>query len=83
MGAVAVAPYSKNDGEPAIVALQEAVKNSKQIGTILENSPNGDCQSNGAAENAVREAEGMIRTWKIYVEENLRAVIDNKHVLLP
>ena len=39
MGAVAVAPYSKNDGEPAIVALQETVKNSKQIGTILENSP--------------------------------------------
>ena len=31
----------------------------------------------------MREAEGMTRTWKVYVEEKLMAVIDNKHVLLP
>ena len=37
----------------------------------------------GAADNAVREAEGMIRTWKMSVEEKLKAVFDNKHVLLP
>ena len=73
----------KSDGEPAIVAVQEAVKNSRQSDTILENSPKGDSQSNGAEENAVREAEGMIRTWKMSVEEKLKAVIDNKHVLLP
>ena len=60
----------KSDGEPATVALQEAVKNSRQSDAILENSPNGDSQSNGAAEDAVREAEGMIRTWKISVEES-------------
>ena len=72
----------KSDGEPATVALQEAVKNSRQSETILENSPKGDSQSNGAAETAVRELEGMIRTWKTYVEENLKAVIDNKHVPL-
>ena len=53
----------KSDGGPAIVSLQEAVKNSRQSDTILENSPKGDGQSNGAAENAVREAAGMIRTW--------------------
>ena len=29
----------------------------------------------------MREAEGMIRTWKMSVEE--KAVIDNKHALLP
>ena len=39
----------------AIVAFQEAVKNSRQSDTILENSPEVDSQSNGAAENAVRE----------------------------
>ena len=57
------------------------MKNSRQGDTILENSPKGDSQSNGAAENAVREAEGMIRTWKVYVEEKLKAVMDSKHVL--
>ena len=72
----------KGDGKPAIVPLQEAVKNSRQSDTILENSPKGDSQSNGAAENAVSEAEGMIRTWKMYVEEKLKAVVDTKHVLL-
>ena len=73
----------KSDGEPAIVALQEAVKNSRQSDTILENSPKVDSESNGAADNAVREAEGMIRTWKMSVEEKLKAVFDNKHMLLP
>ena len=83
MGAVAVALYSKSDGERATVAPHEAVKNSMQSDTILENSPKGDSQSNGAAENAVREAEGMKRTRKMSVEEKFRAVVDNKHVLLP
>ena len=31
----------------------------------------------------LREAEGLIRTWKMSVEEKLKAVIDNKHVPLP
>ena len=69
MGTVAVTPYSKNDGGQAIVALQEAVKNSKQSDSIHENSPKGDSQSNEATENAGRKAEGMIRTWKMSVEE--------------
>ena len=73
----------KSDGEQAFVARQEAVKNSRQSDTILENSPKGNSQSNGAAENAVREAEGTNRTWKMSVEEQLKAVMDNKHVLLP
>ena len=73
----------KSDGEPSIVALQEAVKNVRQSDTILDNSPKGDSQSNGAAENAVREAEGMIRKWKVFVQDKLSIVIDNKHVLLP
>ena len=47
----------KSDGEPSFVASQKVVKNARQSDTILEDSPKG-------AENAVREAEGMIRTWK-------------------
>ena len=49
-------------GEAAIVALHEAVKNARQSDTIHRNPPKGDSQSNESAENAVREAEGMIRT---------------------
>ena len=74
---------SKSDGQPSIVALQEVVKHVRQSDTILENSPKGDSQANGAAENAVREAEGMIRAWKVFVQDKLSIVIDNKHVLLP
>ena len=65
------------------MTLQEVVKNVRVSDTILENSPKGDSQSNGAAENAAREAEGMIRTWKVFVQDKLNIVIDNKHVLLP
>ena len=25
----------------------------------------------------------MIRTWKVFVEEKLKAVMDNQHLLLP
>ena len=73
----------KSDGEMAIFALQEAVKSSRQSDTILEHSPTGVSQSNGAAENAEREAEGMIRTWKTSVEEKPKAEMDNKHILPP
>ena len=29
------------------------------------------------------DAEGMIRTWKVFVQDKLSIVIDIKHVLLP
>ena len=51
-----------SDGGPAIVAFQEAVQNSRQSDTILENSPKRDSQSNGAAESSVRGTERMTRT---------------------
>ena len=82
----------KSDNEPAIVALQQAVKLMRVAraapcdadrGTVLESSARGDSQSNGAAENAVREVEGMIRTWKLYIEEKLGQTLDNQHILLP
>ena len=73
----------KSDGAPAIVASKEAVKNTNYSDTFLDPSSEVDSQSNGAAENAVWEAEGMIRTWKRFAEEKLKAVLDNKSVLLP
>ena len=58
----------KSDGEPAKMALQKAVKNTRQSDTIQENSRKGDRLFNGAAEN-VREAEGMTRTWMVFVQD--------------
>ena len=61
----------KSDFEPAIVVLQGAVKNS-QHGVIqfLKIRRKGSSQSDGVAENAVREAERVIRKWKMSVEES-------------
>jgi hypothetical protein len=82
----------KSDNERAIVAVQKAVQAARTAETAIDDqlretmeelAPRGDSQSNGAAENAVREVEGMLRTWKLHVEEKLNCVIDNKHVLLP
>ena len=72
-----------SDGELAMVAMQEAVKNARHSDTILENSSKGDGQSNGAAEIAVREPEGLIRTWKVFVLNKMNVVVGNTHVLLP
>ena len=72
----------KSDCEPAMMALQKAVKNTRQSDTLQENSRTGDRRSNGAAEN-VREAEGMTRTWVVFVQDKTNTGIDNKHVLLP
>ena len=60
-----------SNGEPTIVALQEAVKNARQGHKILEHTPRGDSQSNGAVESAVRE-EGMIRTKSMFVQKQLQ-----------
>ena len=54
----------QSDGEPAFIALREAVENAKQSNAILENSPRGDSQSDGARETAGRETEAMLHIWK-------------------
>ena len=46
----------KGDNEPAIVSLQEEIRNSRDEETLLENSPVGQSQSNGVAERAVQSA---------------------------
>ena len=56
--------------EPAIVALQEAANNAGQSDTIRGTSLLGDSTSRGAAQKEVREARGIIRTWKMLAGEN-------------
>ena len=43
----------------------------------------GDSASNGAAENAVRDVEGIRRPWKYFMETKPGIRMDNKHVLMP
>ena len=52
----------KGDGEPALVAFRKEVAGARRGRTILETSPPGDHQANGAAEQAVRTARAHYRT---------------------
>ena len=47
--------WVKSDCEPAIRALQVAVRDARGAGTHISNSPPRDTQSNGVAERTVRE----------------------------
>ena len=58
----------KSDGEPAIKALKEAIKNELAIEVIMEESPVGDHAANGDVESAVRQVQGQIRTMKDALE---------------
>ena len=77
----------KSDGERPIVALKEAVKifrsNADGKETLLEESPKGESQSNGAAERTVQVVEGMIRTWKDAIEAKINATISTTSVMMP
>ena len=76
----------KTDQEPVVLDLKretikEAAKDSRDI--MPEESPVKDSQSNGAAENAVREVQGMIRTYKDHVESKCDWEIPADHPLVP
>ena len=55
----------RNDGEPAIVALAEQVKDMWSGEVVLENRPAGESQSNGQAEKAVQTLARQVRTMKL------------------
>lgn len=61
----------KSDGEPAIVALKDAVKLEVGIEVIKEESPAGDHQANGHVEAAVRHVQGQFRTMRSALEGRL------------
>ena len=48
----------KSDGEPAIVALTQRVKQERPERNVLEESPVKESQANGAIENAIRQYKG-------------------------
>ena len=72
----------KGDGEPALVQVQETVKERRRHPTILENPPAHDPQSNGVAERAVKEVKAQIRCVKLGLEARLGKGIDAKLAIL-
>ena len=61
----------KNDQEPLIKTVIELVVQRRvNLETLLEESPKGSSQSNGAAEIAVQQAQGRIRPMILALEQN-------------
>ena len=54
----------KSDGEPAIIALKQAVKMERSERIVLEESPVKESRSNGVIENAIQQVQGQIRATK-------------------
>ena len=57
--------WIKSDCEPAIRALQRAIRRARPGGVHLANSPARDPQCNGVAERAVREYMSVLRRIKL------------------
>ena len=73
----------KSDGEPAIVALAEAVKaKAKQVDIHLEQSITGDSASNGEIENANKLIQNQIRTMFDALKLRYKVEIPSDHPIL-
>ena len=72
---------ARADGEPAIKALMRAIRRCREEGsqTVIEESPPGDSKANGAAERAVGETKGMIRTLRSALDRKLGSPLPETH----
>ena len=61
----------KTDGENPITALMRAAKVQWAGDLVVEESPLGDSNSNGAAEVAVKTHQGLTRTLKLALEQRI------------
>ena len=68
----------KSDQEPAIVVVQEEVKEVRRARTICVNSPVGESECNGRAENAVKRAIAKVRILRAVLEDKINAKLDMK-----
>ena len=72
----------KGDGEPALIQVQEAVKEARTQETVVKNPPAYDPQSNGAAERAVQEVKGQIRSLKLGLEARIGRRIKSEEPII-
>ena len=61
----------KSDGEPAMVAVRDAL--SRYLGgvTTPEHSPTGESQSNGAVEEAGKTVREIMKVYKCQLEDKI------------
>ena len=65
-----VTPYTKVIANRRLLLFRMQRRIQDRVIQFLKNFTKGNCKSKGVADNAVREAKGMIRTWKMSVEES-------------
>ena len=73
----------KADSEPAIKELRDRIREARKDETITEAPPTYDSKANGLAERAVREIEGLMRTWMAALESKYKSKIPVTHPLTP
>ena len=62
----------KNDQEPSIVAGQTEIQHLRRGRIICVNSPEGESECNGRAENAIRRVEAKTRTLRSALEDKIK-----------
>ncbi|CAK0867442.1 unnamed protein product, partial [Prorocentrum cordatum] len=73
---------SNSDSEHSLVALKQAVSDSMPgVEMVMQESPVGDHQANGEAENAVKEVKRMARVLKATLEERIGKNLPVDHPL--
>jgi hypothetical protein len=72
----------KSDGEPAILALKEAIARRLPDGAVTLESAPTESESNGAVENAVKLVKGMIRVHLLALERKVGGRFPGTHPVL-
>jgi len=75
-GTQKVSVQVKSDQEPAIVNVQDEVRYLRKARTVCTNSPVGESECNGRAENAIRRVEAKVRTLRSDLESKLKVKIN-------
>ena len=72
----------KSDQERSMRALQQRVQREVQCEMILTNSKRYDSKANGAAEKAVQDIEGQVRTLKLHLENRIGRTLPPDHAVI-
>ena len=78
----------KDDQEPAIKALREAVirrviaLKGDGVQVLPEESPVGESQSDGEVESAIKQVQGQIRTLRLHLQAHYGEVLSDGHIAM-
>ena len=66
----------QTDGEPAVLALQQAIAEARKGDTVQRNSPDYNPQSNGGAQKAVQDVTDFMQRMLLSFEAEVRKRFD-------